>query len=392
MDAELEEIFTDYELSGMAVGLIANGEIAYKGVFGHANFKTDSPMSADTYVRIASISKFFTALAVMSLWEDGLVDIDKDVSDYLGWTLRNPNFPDEIITLRHLMDHKSGIRDGSGYSQFSGRMFSQELNIKELFTENGSFYTSNMFSDKMPDAYFSYSNAAWGLVATVIEKVSQMRFDKYCRQHVFQPMDLLSSYNVMDIPTTMVGAIYRAQNNAWVAQVDDYSVEPATERAPPTYQPGTNGLLFGPQGSLRTSLNDLMKVGLMLINDGFHNSKEVYKKETINFFSENRWVYNGSNGDTWDNFWLSYTKGIHFIENTPNGDIIFPDRKMMGHAGIAYGLVSDFYIDPVTKSGLVFFTNGTKQPYQYATSSSFYAVEDAAFEVLYAHLQIIEGN
>ena len=77
---------------------------------------------------------------------------------------------------------------------------------------------------------------------------------------------------------------------------------------------------------------------------------------------------------------------MHHITNQDSADIIFPDRSMSGHPGIAYGLLSDMYFDSGTGSGVVFITNGSKNKYDYGKASTFYQVEEDVFQLLYPFL------
>lgn len=389
---ELEQVFNEYKLMGMSVGLIAKGELYYAGSFGYEEVLPGDPMTPNTYVRIASISKMYTALAVMTLWEKGLVNLDTPASVYLGWELKHPTFPEQAITLRHLMDHRSGIRDGTGYGNFLRNMIEKEADIRSLFLVEGEYYTEDIFASEPPGAYFSYTNCTWGLIASIIEKVSSQRFDIYCKENLFQPMGMASSFNVMDLQPEQIAPLFRANNGVWEAQVDDFSQQAPKERAFSGYIPGRNGLIYGPQGSLRTSLNDLWITAKMFLNGGTINDQQILKPTTIAYFHQDPWVFAGENGDTWGNFWHSYARGVHFIQNRENGDIIFPDRTLWGHPGIAYGLLSDFYIDPNTQSGVIFFTNGSMNEFEYAEGSSFYEVEANVFQVLYPHLKAIESE
>ena len=179
-----------------------------------------------------------------------------------------------------------------------------------------------------------------------------------------------------------VAVLYRFKEGAWKAQVDDFRNKPPANRAYGGYELGQNGLLFGPQGSLRASASDLANFGLMLLNNGQFNKKSILKKSSIDLLIGDEWTYNGSNGNTWDNFFLSYGFGMHRLTNKPNSDVIFANQNMVGHPGIAYGLLSDLYIDKDTKSGVVFITNGSKKAYTYGKKSTFYQVEEEVFEVL----------
>ena len=73
------------------------------------------PVTANTRYRIASVSKMFTTLALMQIWEQGKLDLDAEAGEYLGYPFRNPNYPDQPVTVRMLLAHTSSLRDGSFY-------------------------------------------------------------------------------------------------------------------------------------------------------------------------------------------------------------------------------------------------------------------------------------
>lgn len=381
---ELDAWVEDFELMGAAVLLIVDGEAVVEEYFGMA--RPGYQVDERTTYRVASISKTLSTLAVMKLVEDGKMDLNEDASTYLGWRLRNPAHPDQVIRVRDLLGHRSSIRDGAAYGEFVAAMQDGAVDIRELFQPEGRFFTEDMFADHEVGAYFSYSNSAWGLIASMVERVSEQRFDRFTKEVLFEPMGMQASFNIMDIPLERVATLYRATNGRWMPQADDVSSQPPQERAPENYALGSNGLIYGPQGSLRASAKDLLQVAKLLMNDGMVDGSQILSKESMQLLRSNRWNYNGSNGDTWDNFWRSYSYGLHFITNADSADIIFPDREMQGHPGIAYGLLSDMYVDPETKSGVIFITNGSKQEYQYGASSSFYGVEERLFKILYPYL------
>lgn len=391
LEANLQSVFKDNGLVGMSVIVISNGKIAYHGEFGRADVLRNIPITEHTMYRVASISKTVIAIALMQLWESHKVDLDNDVSTYLGWTLRNPKFPETPITLRQLLSHQSSIRDGKGYERFSKDMIPQRLDIKELFLSDGGYFSEDQFADHMPGDYFSYTNCSWGLIATVIEKVSQQRLDDYCRNEIFKPMSLNADFNVAQMTHREdLAVLYIYKDGHWMPQADAYSPELPQSRAFEGYSLGQNGLLFGPQGSLRSSAKDLAAIALMFMQDGRYNDHHILKKETVNLMLKSQWAYNGTNGDTWENFFLSYGIGTQQTLNTLKGDMIFPDRNMVGHAGIAYGLLSDMYFEKDKNSGIVFITNGSKMSFQYGKNTSFYQVEEDVFKTVFPYLQAIE--
>ncbi|AWX45558.1 Serine-type D-Ala-D-Ala carboxypeptidase [Flagellimonas maritima] len=393
LQKELDSVFVRNELMGMSVALIDEGKISWQYTHGLADEGRNIPITENTIYRVASISKSITTSALLQLWEAGKIDLDVDVSEYLGWKLVNPKYPDIPITLMQLLSHQSSIRDGEGYGRFSKNMIVKELNIKELFSISGEYFTDDIFAAHEPGEYFSYTNCTWGIIVSVIEKISEQRFDDYCREHIFKPLGMKADFNASKIDKIdSLAVLYRYNDDAWVAQADNYKGIVPESRAYEGYELGQNGLLFGPQGSLRSSANDLATFSLMLMNDGYYNKTQILKKETVSLMLESHWMYNADNGNTWENFFLSYGLGIHILSNTEGSDIIFPNWKMVGHPGIAYGLLSDMYFDKERRSGIVFITNGSKKSFEYGQHTSFYQVEEDVFKVIHPFLKEIEDK
>ena len=391
LDSTLQKVFAKHELMGMSVVLIAKNQMAWRGYYGKADLARDIPITEHTMYRVASISKSITTTALLQLWEDGKVNLDRDVSQYLGWKLRNPLYPDNMITLRQLLSHQSSINDGKLYSKFASDMIEKKLNIKALFQPDGTYFSDDMFIDHEPGSYFSYANCTWGIIASVIEAVSGQRFDAYCSQHILQPMGLKATFNtnaINDIDSLAV--LYRYNDEVWQPQTDNHQGQILKSRSFDGYKVGQNGLLFGPQGSLRSSAIDLAKFSLMLINDGNYNGSQILKAQTVQTMLQSHWVYNGTNGDTWENLYLSYGFGTHQTLKSEQGNFVFPDRDMVGHPGVAYGLLSDMYFDKKSKSGIVFITNGSKRKFQQGESTFYYQVEEDVFKAVYPYLNTLE--
>jgi CubicO group peptidase (beta-lactamase class C family) len=392
LDRELREVARDFELMGLAVILLAGGEMAWEGYVGRAVHEPQRPLGPESVIRMASISKTATALALMQLVERGEVELDADVSQYLGWKLRSPAVPEAPLTLRMLLGHTSGIRDGEGYGTFTREMVAERLHLRELFEVDGAYFTDDMFAAHPPGAFFSYSNAAWGVIASVVEAVSGERFDRYTREHIFDPLGMQASFNPADFPPEAFAALYRQRDQRWEAQVDLYLEAPPADRGWEGYVPGTNGLLYAPQGGLRATAPALARLALALMHGGTLDGVRILDPATLDQMKAPHWSYDGTNGDTWDDFWMSYGLGIHRITNRPGKDVIFPDRTLFGHAGIAYGLLSDMYVDAETGSGVIFVTTGSARDFAVAESSAFYAVEAAVLDRLHPVLLELERD
>src|SRR5438874_1028931 len=184
LEQELAEIARDpsCELASLAVLAIRDGKISYEGEYGRrfignssgTGALPDQPVERDTLFRIASISKMMTTLGLLRLVEQGKLELDADVSRYLGFQLRNPHFPDTAITVRHLLTHTSSLRDDAGYS------WGTDTAMKDVLVPGARLYGDGKMwgANAGPGAYFTYCNLGFGLVGTIMERVTQERFDR----------------------------------------------------------------------------------------------------------------------------------------------------------------------------------------------------------------------
>ena len=196
LKARMNEIISDPEhpLAAAAIGVVKDGQIAFADAVGSKTIDNDDPSKnvpadGDTKYRIASISKLATAIAVWQLIEAGKIDPDKDASEYLGFTLRNPSYPDTPITVRMMMSHTSSIREDGDDAMYNIPL---GHDVSEFFTPGKEYYCSGCWAPEgqAPGEYFSYANINYGLLGTIIERVSGERFDNYMTAHIFEPMGL----------------------------------------------------------------------------------------------------------------------------------------------------------------------------------------------------------
>ena len=120
----LDKIFKNHHTVGGAVIIARDGEIVYEHYYGYASKTGRSRVTKDTYFRLASVTKMVTAIRVMQLVEEGVLDLDRDISEYLGYQVGNAYYPQTPITLRMLMTHTSSLNQHGGY-QRSDRSLSE---------------------------------------------------------------------------------------------------------------------------------------------------------------------------------------------------------------------------------------------------------------------------
>ncbi|WP_088306949.1 serine hydrolase domain-containing protein [Novosphingobium sp. B 225] len=326
---------------------------------GLADKATGRAVTADDPVRIASISKLVTTLGVMRMVDKGQLDLDRDVSDYLGWTLRNPAFPDMPITLRRLLSHQSSLSDG-------GELYIIPLGmtLRERLADPHVWDSAHAPGS----GWFHYTNLNFPVVASVMERVSGERFDRLMQRLVLKPLKLDACFNWSGCSaraTARAVVLYRSSGE--VAKDDlkgklpDCLVATGPDGACDlsSYVPGHNGALFSPQGGLRISMRDLARIGQMLGRQGAgFLSGRAYVEMT-----QARWRFDGSNGLGEDGaasgFFCAYGLAVQRIGSRGEKcrDDLFGDGiARLGHSGDAYGLKSGLWTDPLTGRGLAFFT------------------------------------
>lgn len=357
LESRLQEIKERNNLVGLSVCLVGGNKITQSHHLGLRDVERNLPVDENTVFRIASISKMVTVTALMQLYDKGLFHLDDDVSKYLGFELRNPNFPNQPITFKMLMSHTSGLRDGTGYNSFLMASYSVKPfpAIKSVVQPGGEFYTEDMWSktESVTKEYFTYANINFGLLGTLVECISGERFDKYCIAHIFEPLCIKASFDVRDIPDiNNVAAIYRNENGKWVIQTDGWKgVRPASRKLE-DYVIGSNAVLFAPQGGLRISAADLSRFMIMHMNNGLYGNSRILSEQASKLMHNAVWKYNGENGATENDFFLSYGLG------TVSTDKLIPGAELIGHSGDAYGLLSGMYFIRDRGIGIIFITNG----------------------------------
>ncbi|MFN4095588.1 MAG: serine hydrolase domain-containing protein [Sphingomonas sp.] len=348
-------------LAGCATTRPAEVRVAFdaKGVTtarasGLADRTTGRHVTADDPVRIASISKLVVALGVMRMVEAEQLDLDRDVSEILGWRVRNPAFSDAPVTLRHLLSHQSGLIDPDEYRIPLGDPLADVIARPTLWD-----------AQHRPGSYFRYSNVAFPVIASVMEKAGGERFDRLMQRLVLAPLKLDACFNWSTCSDAKIArhvVLYRATGEVALDDLGgkrpDCPVIAKEGCDLAGYRLGENGALFSPQGGLRASMRDLAAIGAMLLrNDG-----SFLKPESIAELERVVWRFDGSNGDTTGGFYCQYGLAVTTLPTARAGcdDDLFGDgRTRIGHAGEAYGLRSGFWIDRTAGRGVAFFATAT---------------------------------
>jgi len=353
---------------------------------GLADVAARRAVTADDPVRVASISKLVVAIAVMRLVEAGTLDLDADVSQRLGWTLRNPRYPEVPINLRLLLSHRSSLTDAAGYyaTPLDGR-------LKDILDDPRAWDTAHA-----PGTYYRYTNLNFPLVAAVMERATGERFDRLMQRLVLAPLQLHACYNWDTCSTDSAArAVVLYDKRGTAVKDDHHGARPACPVVPAAdgtcdlsvWKPGANGATFAPQGGLRISASGLAKIGRLLLGEGQVDGVRLLTPASVHTLEQPLWTYASGNGDTSEDDGsrpqrptiCRYGLALQTLATRHHdcGDDLFGDGiERLGHAGEAYGLRSGLWIDRRAGTGVAYFATGVEDTMP-GTHSGFSAIEEA---------------
>ncbi|MEI6486377.1 MAG: serine hydrolase domain-containing protein [Sphingomonadales bacterium] len=373
------------QLAGV-IGVVADRHrILRAEAHGLADIAANRPLTTDSVVRVASISKLVVAIAVWRLVEQGKLDPDRDVSDYLGWPLRHPAHPEAKVTLRQLLSHTSGVVDGPGYG------FALEERLQDRLT-------ADHWGPGAPGGRFEYANLNYGIIATVMEAATGERFDRLMTRLVLAPLNIDGGYNwqgASDSAIARAAVLYRKGADEahwnpagpWVAQVDDLKgrraacpVRSTTDCDLAAYTPGSNATIFSPQGGLRITLPDLARIGQLLLRGGAVGGVRLLKPATVQAMVTPVWqAGQGVPGDQYHGQMLCYAAGAQCLSGRAGAtDQPVTGAKWVGHLGEAYGLLAGLWIDRARGRVIAYaLTGSAADPFTFPhVRSAFASAED----------------
>ncbi len=165
------------------VGL--SGNIVYKNAFGFSDLRTKEPLNVKSVFQIASVSKQFTAIAVMMLHEQGKLEYSDTIQKFI------PDFPYKNITIRQLLAHRSGLPN---YMYFASKYWKKK---KEYLTNEQLLEilkTNKPKPEFLPDRRYKYSNTGYAMLALLVERISKKPFDIFMEDHIFRPLGMTSTF------------------------------------------------------------------------------------------------------------------------------------------------------------------------------------------------------
>lgn len=333
-----------FNLVGATSLIYTKDGLLNEAYYGYQDKENAIKTNKDTIYKVASISKVITAIGIMKLVEDGILDIKEDVSKYLGFNFRNPYFKDDVITLEMIMTQTSSLCDcGDGEKGYYGTMSGFiDIPLIDILYDNGNkYYCSGVWSKNKPGTVWDYCNLGCGILACIIEKVTNKIFDDYIKEVLLLPLGIKSGFRVddiFDIDSLAVHYQYDEEKDLFYIY---RNVELFIKNQSNLFSYGNN--YTGIAGGLYINPQNLGKIMMMLMNNGVYKDVRILKEETVLNMKKIHW-----SGESWDN---AYTKkGLQMVILDKY------EEPLMGHFGNAYGLRAFMLFND--EYGYIFTSNG----------------------------------
>lgn len=255
-NTEFTRIVNDQAIIGANAIILRNNEIVYSNSLGVANKKKGTEMTTDHIFRLGAICRPFAVVATMQLVEQGKIRLDADISEYLGFPVRNPRYPDLPITIKMLLTNSSTIGEPSEFLSIDYMNPEKNPDAANIFRPTG----------KPGVAYFATGRNAL-ILAAIVEKVSGERYDEYLKANVFEPLGMEGAcFDPEGIDRSLLTAGYNWSNdkNDYLVNVNNiYKKHDFTD-----YVLGESTFSLAGTPGLGMSTNDLARFVATIMNGG----------------------------------------------------------------------------------------------------------------------------
>jgi CubicO group peptidase (beta-lactamase class C family) len=327
MTARIEEILNRRPSVGLAVGVVRNGSLEFFHAHGVADIASNTPITEDTVFRIGSISKTLTAIAVMQLWEQGLVDLDAPANDYLrAYKLIPAKAGFRPATIRHLLTHTAGIPEVVHPWRVFEPDFGETVKLGQPLPTLGEYYRGGLRLQAEPGTRFTYGNHGPATLGQLVADVSGQPFHRYLREHIFEPLgmtdtDLLRSERVQ-------------AHLATGYTLGSHGPKPVTDRE----------LVTAGAGSVYSTPRDMARYLAALLGGGANQHGAVVTAATLNSMFQPQYRPDPRVPGI----------GLAFFRVNAGG------HRVVEHQGIRPGFNSQIFVAPDDGVGVLGFTNGAR--------------------------------
>ncbi|WP_117885290.1 serine hydrolase domain-containing protein [Aureibaculum luteum] len=344
---KLENLAKHNSVQGFGVAIYTKDSVLYKSGFGFADVENNNPYTTQTVQKIASISKLLLGVSIMKAQEMNLLHLDDNVNDYLPFKLINPNFPKQVITIRHLATHTAGLKKLPEYdlkalyfptpipkikdelpfglrrtllNKLSKRINKNEdvpLNefLQNLYDPNGKWYNKNHFENVKAGEKEVYSNEGASLLALIIEKASGVSYSEFVQTHILSALQMNNS----GFDFNMQGYLKDKKSSLYHAGI----------KVPNNYK-----LILYPAGGFETSIDDFNKF-MQSMASGYNEKPSILTTASFNEMLKAQIKPEFEHGILWE---------------------VYPSSTV-GHEGDIVGVLTYAYYNKKQARGYMLFCN-----------------------------------
>ena len=315
----------------IATCIIKNDSVVWSKGYGYYDLENKKTTNENILYLQASVSKTVTATALMQLFDQGLFDLDDDVNEYLPFELRNPNHPDDPITIKMILSHRSSLADDNLYwialSYLPGDPdvggFPYPW-LEEYLTPGGSGYSSTTWSNAKPGEEYYYANIGFSIIAYLVEIISGQDFNDYCKENIFEPLQMhTSGFRLRDHEIDDIAIPYEHKNGKYFRH-PHYGIH-----------------ILYPAITLRTTTEEYSHFIIAHMNGGVWNGVRILEEQTVEMM--HRPHYSPEDRFNYGLGWVLY--------NPANG------TKTYGHSGGYVGVLDYVTIIPEDDIAVIIFSN-----------------------------------
>jgi CubicO group peptidase (beta-lactamase class C family) len=323
------DVLNRWPAVGLAVGIVRDGRFdAFHG-HGVADIGSGAPFTQDTVVRVASISKTFTAIAVMQLWEQGLIDLDAPANDFLrSYQLVPADTGWRPATIRDLLTHTAGIPEVVPARGALMPDFGESVRVGRPLPTLAEHYDGAIRLVAEPGTRFRYGNHGFATLGQIVQDVSEQPFDRYLRERVFGPLGMAD--------TDLVRSPGLAARLA-----TGYEIGPAGPKEVVPREMITAGA-----ASVYSTPRDMARYVVALLGAGANEHGSVLASETVAMMFAPQYTPDPRIPGMGLAFWRA--------------DL--GDRTAVEHQGTLPGFHSQLFLSPDDGVGVMAFTNGSWRP------------------------------
>ena len=327
VEARVAELLNRRPAVGLAVGVVRDGSLHFFSGHGLADISSRTPVTEDTVFRVGSLTKTFTAIAVMQLVEQGLIDLDAAANDYLRtFRLRSEDPRWRPATVRHLLTHTAGIREVLHPSGVGRELFGETVRDGRPLPSLAEYYGPELRVGAEPGTRWRYTDHGFATLGQLVEDVTGRPFDCYLRERVFTPLGMAD--------TDLVRS-----EAARARLATGYDLRPGGPEPHPDYEVVTAG-----GAAAYSTPRDMARYLAALLGGGGNEHGSVLQPATLATMFEPQYQPDPRIPGL----------GLAFFRGNAGG------HAVIEHQGVVPAFTSQFYLAPDDGLGVMTFTNGAR--------------------------------